>query len=65
MIKIFELGKIDNENIFSRVTPKFDIEKTVSDIIGNVKANGDLNQEFIAAAIQDIAKNLIMLLYAM
>ena len=41
MIKILELGKIDKKDIFLRVTPEFDVEKIVSDIIQDVKANGD------------------------
>ena len=41
MIKIMELGKIDKKDIFARVTPEFDVEKTVSDIITAVKTGGD------------------------
>ncbi|MCR4719548.1 MAG: histidinol dehydrogenase [Firmicutes bacterium] len=41
MIKILELGKIDKKDIFARVTPEFDVESIVSDIIQNVKSNGD------------------------
>lgn len=41
MIKILELGKIDKNDIFARVIPKFDVESIVSDIIQDVKANGD------------------------
>ncbi|MBR4172899.1 MAG: histidinol dehydrogenase [Clostridia bacterium] len=41
MIKIMELDKIDKKDIFARVTPDFDVEKIVSGIIADVKANGD------------------------
>lgn len=41
MIKIMELGKIDKKDIFARVTPEVDVEKTVSDIISAVKKDGD------------------------
>lgn len=41
MIKILEYGKVENKDIFSRVVPKVDVEGIVSDIIENVKANGD------------------------
>ena len=41
MIKIMELGKIDKNDIFSRVVPEFDVEKIVSDIISAVKKDGD------------------------
>lgn len=41
MIKILKYGEISPEEIFSRVTPKIDVEKIVSDIIDNVRLNGD------------------------
>ncbi len=41
MIKILEYGKTENSQIFARVTPKMDVEKIVSDILLNVKTNGD------------------------
>ena len=41
MIKILELGKIEKKDIFQRIIPEFDIEKTVADIIADVKENGD------------------------
>ena len=41
MIKILELDKIGKDAVFARVTPEFDVEKTVSAIIKNVKENGD------------------------
>ncbi len=41
MIKILEFDKIDKNAVFSRVTPAFDVENIVSDIIKNVKENGD------------------------
>ena len=41
MIKIMELGKIETSEIFSRVTPDFDVENIVSEIIYTVKKLGD------------------------
>ena len=41
MIKILEYDKVSASEIFSRVTPKFDVTKIVSDIIERVKTNGD------------------------
>ena len=41
MIKILKYGEISPEEIFSRVTPKMDVEKIVSDIIADVRENGD------------------------
>lgn len=41
MIKIMELGKIETSEIFSRVTPDFDVENIVSEIIDTVKKLGD------------------------
>ncbi len=41
MIKILEYDKVSKSEIFSRVTPKFDVQKIVADIIANVKENGD------------------------
>ncbi len=41
MIKIYEYGKVANEDIFARVEPEFDVEAVVSEIIDNVKKNGD------------------------
>ncbi len=41
MIKIMKYGDVPNEEIFARVTPAFDVEGIVADIIKNVRANGD------------------------
>lgn len=41
MIKIYRDGINSRQEIFSVVTPEFDVEKTVSEIIENVKTNGD------------------------
>ena len=41
MIKIYEYGKVANEDIFARVEPEIDVEAVVSEIIENVKKNGD------------------------
>ncbi len=41
MIKILKYGEVANEDIFSRVVPEFDVTAIVSDIIENVRKNGD------------------------
>ena len=41
MIKILEYGKVANEDIFARTEPEIDVESVVSEIIENVKNNGD------------------------
>ena len=41
MIKIFQYGQVPNSEIFSRVEPKMNVEAVVSDIIANVRRDGD------------------------
>lgn len=41
MIQIFQYGAVPNEQIFSRVEPKVNVEATVADIIQNVRTRGD------------------------
>ena len=41
MIKILKYGEVENKDIFSRVVPEFDVEKIVTDIISDVRENGD------------------------
>ncbi|MBE7023280.1 MAG: histidinol dehydrogenase [Ruminococcaceae bacterium] len=41
MIKILKYGEVANSDIFARVVPEMDVEAIVSDIIENVKTNGD------------------------
>ena len=41
MIKIMKYGEVPNEAIFSRMNPGVSVEKTVSEILANVKARGD------------------------
>ena len=41
MIKIMKYGQEPNSEIFARVTPTVNVEAVVSDIIENVKKNGD------------------------
>ncbi|MBO4212481.1 MAG: histidinol dehydrogenase [Clostridia bacterium] len=41
MIKILKYGEVKNEEIFARTEPKVDVESIVSEIIENVKTNGD------------------------
>ena len=41
MIKILKYGEVANEDIFARVIPTANVEDIVSEIIANVRANGD------------------------
>ncbi len=41
MIKIYKYGEVENSEIFSRMADTVDVSDIVSDIIENVKANGD------------------------
>lgn len=41
MIKIYKYGEIEESKIFSRVQPKVNVEKIVSDIISDVAERGD------------------------
>ncbi len=41
MIKILKYGEVENGEIFARVEPKIDVAQIVSEIIENVKINGD------------------------
>ena len=41
MIKIMQYGQVPNSEIFARVTPAVNVEAIVSDIIADVRANGD------------------------
>lgn len=41
MIKILKYGEVDNKDIFARVVPQVNVEDIVSDIIKNVRKDGD------------------------
>ena len=41
MIKIMKLGEVPTEEIFARVVPAMDVSAIVSEIIADVRANGD------------------------
>ena len=41
MIKIMKYGQVPNSEIFARVTPAMNVEAVVSEIIANVRKNGD------------------------
>ena len=41
MIKILKYGEVENKDIFARTSAKTNVEGIVSEIIGNVKTNGD------------------------
>ncbi len=41
MIKIMNYGEVSAEEVFARVTPTFNVEEIVSDIIKNVRSRGD------------------------
>ena len=49
MIKIYKYGEVADSEVFSRVVPEFDVTAIVSDIIKNVRENGD-------AAVLDYCK---------
>lgn len=41
MIKIYEYGQVENKEIFARMAPKANVEQIVTDIINDVRKNGD------------------------
>ena len=41
MIKIMQYGQVPNSEIFARVAPTVNVEAVVTDILANVRANGD------------------------
>ena len=41
MIRIYKYGEVGNDEIFARVTPEVDVTSIVSDIIADVRKNGD------------------------
>ena len=41
MIKIYKYGEVADSEVFARVAPKVDVAAIVSDIIANVRENGD------------------------
>ena len=41
MIKILKYGEVENKDIFARVEPRVNVEETVTQIIDNVRKNGD------------------------
>ena len=41
MIKILKYGEVENKDIFARAVPEINVEDIVSDIIKNVRKNGD------------------------
>ena len=41
MIKILNFNDVSKDEVFARVTPQFDVSKIVSDILLDVKENGD------------------------
>jgi len=59
MIKIMNYGQVPNSEIFARVSPAVNVEAIVSDIIANVRANGDkavleYNLKFDKAALSTL-----------
>lgn len=59
MIKILEFDKVEKDEVFARVVPEFDVAKIVSDIIENVKKDGDKAllkycEEFDKVTLSDI-----------
>lgn len=55
MIRIFEFGKVSPDEIFSRVEPKVNVEKIVSEIIEAVKNEGDAALYRYAEAFDHVA----------
>ena len=60
MIKIMSFGEVSKDEIFARVTPQFDVSKIVSDILADVKANGDkalfsYTEKFDGAKLEKLA----------
>ena len=41
MIRILKYGEVENKDIFARAVPEIDVAATVTEIIDNVKQNGD------------------------
>lgn len=59
MIKIMKYGEVSNDEIFARVTPTVNVEAIVTEIIENVKANGDkalfeYNEKFDGAKLTSL-----------
>ena len=60
MIKILNFSEVSKDEVFARVTPKFDVSKIVSDILLDVKENGDAallayTEKFDGAKLDDLA----------
>ena len=41
MIRIMKIGEVSPEEIFARISPETDVQAVVSDIIADVRENGD------------------------
>jgi len=59
MIKIMKYGEVSNKDIFARAEAKLDVESIVTEIIENVKANGDkalfeYNEKFDKAKLETL-----------
>ena len=59
MIKILKYGQVPNSEIFARVEPAVNVEAVVSDIIANVRRNGDravleYNRKFDKAELRSL-----------
>ena len=59
MIKIMNYGQVPNSEIFARVSPTVNVEAIVTDIIANVRANGDkavleYNRQFDGAELESL-----------
>ncbi len=60
MIQLLQYGEVENSEIFSRVTPTFNVEEIVADIIYNVRKNKDKAlfaycEKFDGAVLTDLA----------
>ena len=59
MIKIMNYGQVPNSEVFARVSPTVNVEAIVTDIIANVRANGDkavleYNRKFDGAELESL-----------
>ena len=57
MIKILKYGEVSTSDIFARAVPEADVAGVVSEIIANVRANGDKNAEKTISETSYVFKN--------
>ena len=62
MISIMKYGEVENSELFSRENLSANVEKTVAEIIENVKTNGDKAEEEIDKAFETVEPEFIAVL---